>query len=241
MKFSQTSTVLQKLTKFLGFLLQNIEKNGYRYFYPHKNNLLLDRAFLLSNRNDLLNIQNKIEKLDLIETCTQERQNSKWRIRVITNVFFAGLLTNTSMSCTDSPLPEPLLRKPEVNCLLSDGNHEPYNDNLCLSRAIAICLLGLVDVELPVIKIFHNFVTASGCDPDNFAGVSFDQIPLFVELIKQNVFIYDFDIGDGEIIGELVRRSVEHFRSLQPALENLQRTSGKYLSTMCLFFAGNTI
>ena len=65
-----------KINIVLGFLLQNIETNNYRYYYPHENNLLLNRAFQLSNKNDLLNIQNEIEKLDLIETCTQERQNS---------------------------------------------------------------------------------------------------------------------------------------------------------------------
>ena len=115
------------------------------------------------------------------------------------------------MGCTDSPLPEPLLRNPEVNCLLSNGHDEQYNDNLCLFRAIAIHLFGSVDVELQAIKIFHNFVTASGCDPENFTGVSFDQIPIIEEQITQNIFIYDFDIEDGEIIGELVRRSVERY------------------------------
>ena len=201
-----------KINIALGFLLQNIETNDYRYFYPHENNLLLDRAFLLSNRNDLLNIQNEIEKLDLIEACTQERQNSKWRFTVITNVtVFAALLTNIPMGCTDSPLPEPLLRNPEVNCLLSNGHDEPYNDNLCLFREIAIQLFGSVDVELQAIKNFQNFVTASGCDPETFRGVSFDQIPIIEEQIKQNIFIYDFDIEDGEIIGELVRRSVERY------------------------------
>ena len=79
----------------------------------------MDRAFLLSNRNDLLNIQNEIEKLDLIEACTQERQNSKWRFTVIINVtVFAAFFTNIPMGCSDSLLPEPLLRNPEVNCLL---------------------------------------------------------------------------------------------------------------------------
>ena len=193
-----------KVNLALGFILRNVETNDYRYYYPHENNLLLDRAFLLSNRNDLLNIQNEIEKLNLIETCTQERQNSKWRFKVITNVtVFAALLTNIPMGCTDSPLPEPLLRNPEVNCLLSNGHDEPYNDNLCLFRAIAIHLFGSVDVELQAIKVFHNFVTASGCDPKNFTGVSFDQIPIIEEQIKQNILIYDFDIEEGEIIGEL--------------------------------------
>ena len=121
------------------------------------------------------------------------------------------------MGCTDSPLPEPLLRNPEVNCLLSNGHDEPYNDNLCLFRAIAIHLFGSVDVELQAIKIFYNFVTGSGCDPDNFTGVSFDQIPIIEELIKQNIFIYDFDIEDGEKIGELVRSSVDCYD------ENIER------------------
>ena len=83
-----------KINLALGFLLQNIETNDYRYYYPHENNLLLDRAFLVSNKNDFLNLQNEIEKLDLVETCTQERQNSKWRFTVITNVtVFVALLT----------------------------------------------------------------------------------------------------------------------------------------------------
>ena len=115
------------------------------------------------------------------------------------------------MGCTDSTLPEPLLRNPEVNCLVSNGHNEPYNDNLCLFRAIAIHLFGSVDVELHATDIFHNFITVSGCDSESFTGVSFDQIPIIEELIKQNIFIYDFDIEDGEIIGELVRRSVERY------------------------------
>ena len=201
-----------KINIALGFLLQNIETNDYRYFYPHENNLQLDRVFLLSNRNDLLNIQNEIEKLDLIETCTQERQNSKWRFTEITNVtVFAALRTNIPMGCTDSPPLEPLLRNPEVNCLLSNGHDELKNDNLCLLRAIAIHLFGSVDVELQAIKIFYNFVTASGCDPENFTGVSFDQTPIIEEQIKQKIFICEFDNEDGEIIGELVRRSVERY------------------------------
>ena len=132
-----------KVNLALEFILQNVETNNYRYYYPHENNLLLDRAFLLSNRNNLLNLQSTIEKIDLIETCTEDCQNSKWRFRVITNVtVFAALLTNIPMGCSDFPLPEPLLRNPEVNCLVSNEHDEPYNDYLRLFRAIAINLFG---------------------------------------------------------------------------------------------------
>ena len=182
-KIDEVFTNLNCAAKFnqaLGFILRNVETNDYRYYYPHENNLLLDRAFLLSNRNDLLNIQKEIEKLDLIETCTQERQNSKWRFTVITNVtVFAALLTNIPMGCTDSPLPEPLLRNPEVNCLLSNGHDEPYNDNLCLFRAIAIHLFGSVDVELQAIKIFHK------------SNKTFSSMILTLKRVKLSVNLYD--------------------------------------------------
>ena len=56
-----------------------------------------------------------------------------------------------------------------------------------------------------------KFFTILLLHPDNFTGVSFDQIPIIEELIKQNIFIYDFDIEDGEIISELVRRSYERY------------------------------
>ena len=116
------------------------------------------------------------------------------------------------MGCTDIPLPEPLLRNHEVNCLVSNGHDEPYNDSLYLFRAIANHLFGSIDVEPNANKIFHNFVvTASGSDAEQSAGVSFDQISIIEELIKQNFFVYDFDIEDGEVIGELVRRSVETY------------------------------
>ena len=201
-----------KVNLALGFLLQNVENNDYRYYYPHDNNLLLDRAHLLSNKNDLINLQIEIGKFDLIETCTQERQNSKWRFALITNVTIsAALLKNIPLGCLDSVLPEPLIRNPEVNCLLSNGHDVPYNDNLCLFRAISIHLFGSVDVEPHAMQLFDKFVSSTDCDPENFMGVPLDQIPIIENLVEKNIFIYDFTIEDGEIVGELIRRSIERY------------------------------
>ena len=211
MKFLKISNVL-KVNLALWFRLQNVENNDYRYYYPHENNSLLDRAHLLSNKNDLLNLQSEIGKFDLIETCTQERQNSKWRFALITNVtIFAALLKNILLGCLDSVAPEPLLRNPEVNCLVSNGHDVPYNDNLCLFRAISIHLFGSVDVEPHAMQLFDNFVSATDCDPENFMGVSRDQIPVIENLVEKNIFIYDFTIEDGEIVGELIRRRIERY------------------------------
>ena len=102
-----------------------------------------------------------------------------------------------------------MLRKQEANCLLSNGHDVPYSDNLCLFRAISIHLFGSVGVEPHVVQLFDNFVSATNCEPENFMGVSLDQIPIIENLVEKNIFIYDFAFEDGEIVVELIRLSIE--------------------------------
>ena len=51
-EFFTKSKCAAKVNLALGIIMQNIEENGYRYYYRHEKNLLLDQAFLLSNRNN---------------------------------------------------------------------------------------------------------------------------------------------------------------------------------------------
>ena len=55
------------------------------------------------------------------------------------------------------------------------------------------------------------FLSKSGYDPKNFRGVSGEDLPAVEEIVQRNIFIYDFDIQDGEYIGELARRSIGKF------------------------------
>ena len=41
---------------------------------------------LLCTKADLSTIENKVNKEGITEVCTQERQNTKWRFKLITNV-----------------------------------------------------------------------------------------------------------------------------------------------------------
>ena len=53
----------------------------------------------------------------------------------------AALLKNVRIGCKDAVLPEPLLRNCTINCLTVEENtRQPYNDNLCLCRALAMHL-----------------------------------------------------------------------------------------------------
>ena len=67
-----------KIIIALEFVLRTIETGENRNFYAHENNTLFDKPILLCTKADLMTIQNKANKQDFIEVCTQERQNTKW-------------------------------------------------------------------------------------------------------------------------------------------------------------------
>ena len=76
----------------LGFVLPNVERGEYWYYYTHKNDTLFKKLHSLCTKTDLITIQRKIEKFDIVEQRTQERQNTSCRVKLITNVtIFASL------------------------------------------------------------------------------------------------------------------------------------------------------
>ena len=81
-----------KINIALGFAFRNIETGEYQYFYAHENNTLFEKSHLLCTKADLITIQKKVEKFDIVEQCTQELQNPKWRFKLITNVTIQSLL-----------------------------------------------------------------------------------------------------------------------------------------------------
>ena len=114
------------------------------------------------------------------------------------------------MGCPDSVLPEPLLKNHSVNCLLSNKDKEPYKDHLCLFRALAMYMNGHKDLDSHTSRYFTDFISKSGYDPKNFRGVSVEDLPVVEETVQRNIFIYDFDIQEGEYV-ELARRSIGRF------------------------------
>ena len=166
---------MTKIIIALGFVLRNIETGKYHYFYAHENNTLFDKSLLLFTQADLTTIQNKVNKQDIIEVCTQDRQNTKRRFKLIANVtIFAALLKNVPMGCPDSKNPKPLLRNHQVNCLF---------------RALAVHLHGTTNRETSTSVIFNAFLEKSGCDPKQFFGVSMDDLPKVEDVVEKNIFI----------------------------------------------------
>ena len=121
-----------------------------------------------------------------------------------------ALLKSIPMGYIDAVLPEQLLRRPDVNCLVSNGYGETYKDYLCLFRAIAVHLYGSSELEINAKNLFSAFLHESGQDAINFRGVSINHLVFVENAIKHKIFIYDIDIVDGDFVGEHAR-SIEMY------------------------------
>ena len=128
---------------------------------------------------------------------------------------FAALLKDVPMGCKDAVLPEPLLRNRTINCLTYEENtRQPYNDKLCVFRALALHWHGTHRLEEETSKLFTLFIIKmNGLSPNQFQGVHMNDIPTVEDLLTLNILLYDMDIVDGNIVGQLARRSVQKYES----------------------------
>ena len=142
------------------FLLKNIKDGGFIYFVAHENNTLLDRSKLVCTHDDASKSKDFLIKTDVIEFCRRERMNTKWSFYKLKNLtVFAVLLKNVPMGCKNAVFPELLLKNHTINCLTFEENaRQPYNNNLCLFRALALHMHGNKRLEEKILKLFNLFI-----------------------------------------------------------------------------------
>ena len=150
--------------------------------------------------------------MDLVDHCTRERANTKWRFYKLAKfTVFASLLKDIPMGCKDTVLPEHLLKVHNMNCLTSERNtRQPYKECFCLFRALALHLHGNHKLKEETLKKFNLFLF--NCDEEalsKFQQVHMNGIPIVQELVRLNIFLKYIDFVDGEFIGELARRSIQ--------------------------------
>ena len=176
-----------------GFVLKNIEDRMCRYFYAHENNTIMERAKPVCAQADMTNLKDRMQKMVIVDLCTRERANTKWKFHKFTHLtIFASLLKDVPRGCKDTVLPEPLLRNSNVNRLTFERNtREPYNDNLCLFRALSLHLHGNQKLEEETSKIFKRFLNNSEEGlVSTFQGVYLNNIPKVEDLLQLNIFPY---------------------------------------------------
>ena len=106
-----------------GFILKNIEDGGFRNFYAHENNTLLDRSKQVCTHHDLSMLKDFLNKTNVIESCSRERMNTKWRFCKFTSMtVIAALLKDVPMGCKNAVLLERLLTNHTIKCLTFEEN-----------------------------------------------------------------------------------------------------------------------
>ena len=197
------------------FILKNIEDGGFRYFYAHENNTLLDRSKLVCSILDVLGkLKDFLNETDVIESCSQERMNTKWRLYKLTNfTVFAALLRDVPMWCKNAVLPAPLLKNHSINCLTYEENtRQPKRDNLSLFRALVLHLHDTQRLEEETAKLFNLFIDKTdGLSPNQFQGLHMNDNPIVEDLLTLKILLYDIDIVHANIFGELARRNVQKY------------------------------
>ena len=118
------------------------------------------------------------------------------------------------MGSKDTVLPKPHFKNHNVNCLSFERNmRQPYNDNLCLFRALVVHLNGNEKLEGETSKSFNLFLNNSEeGDVLKFQGVLLIEIPKVEGLLQLKIFLYDNDYVVGELIGVLYRRSIQKYK-----------------------------
>ena len=84
-----------KVNLVFGFIWENIEDEEFRYFHAHENNTLLDRSNLVCTHDDLSKLKDFLNKNDVIESCSRERLNTKWKFNKLTTQLFFLLYSKT--------------------------------------------------------------------------------------------------------------------------------------------------
>ena len=102
---------------------------------------------------------------------------------------FGTLLKDIQMGCEDAVVPESLLNNRTVNCITFEQNtRQPYNESLCLFRALCSHLHGKEGLEEETDKPFNLYLQRKdGIEPVSFRGVRMDEIPTVEEITGINI------------------------------------------------------
>ena len=81
-----------KMNLAFSFILKNIEDGGFGSSYAHEINTLLARSKVVCSKDDLAKQKDVFTKIDVIESCSKERMNTKWMFYELPNSTLSAAL-----------------------------------------------------------------------------------------------------------------------------------------------------
>ena len=146
-----------KINISFGFVLQSVQNlEQFRYYYTADNNPIFFNPMVLSDDSDLNFIKSMLRKDEIFPNLINQRPDTEWKFYCVINVtFFVFRLSRVPLGCIKQPIPSAFVKNPKVKCFVSDCKNKPYQDNLCMFRALAYELHGSNDLQQK-----HNGVNA---------------------------------------------------------------------------------
>ena len=148
-----------KINISFGLVLQSVRNPAeFRYYYAADNNPVFLNPVVLSDVSDLNFIKSKLREDEILPNLINQRPDTKWKFYCVTNItFFVFLLSGVPLGCITQNIPSILLKNKHVKCFVSDCEKKPYQDNLCMFRALAYDLYGSVELQNKTIELMRCF------------------------------------------------------------------------------------
>ena len=71
-----------KVNFAFGFVLQNLEDGIYKCFNANENNTVMETSKLVCTHDDMVNLKKNYQKMDIVDHCTREIANTKWKLYI---------------------------------------------------------------------------------------------------------------------------------------------------------------
>ena len=181
-----------KINISFGFVLQSVQNpEEFRYYYAADNNPVFLNSMVLSDNSDLNYIKSKLREDEILPNLINQHPDTKWKFYCVTNVtFFVFLLNGVPLGCMEQSIPSTLLKNAIVEGFVSDCEKRPYQDNLCMFRALAYELYGSNEIQQNTMELMQMFLSATRRDDETFPGIHEDDIPVLEALVDRNIQLY---------------------------------------------------
>ena len=177
-----------KLNFSLGYILQNTDNNVFSFFYPCGNETLLPQPAGIANFEDIMSLVDLLKNQDFPQHVHLQRPNTKNRVVHITNVLYTTHNHGHLIGSDEIRHSSYILKKKSIISLVKTPRGKPYNDHLCMFRALAVQREGTKVVEENVKQLFSLWKTNE--TSNTFKGVKIVDVPVFEEIYNINVNIY---------------------------------------------------
>jgi len=144
-----------KIDISLGLILQNVEDKSYRYFAPNTNVKLLPQPVLISKREGLSNLKEKLKAINLTEYMKAQRPNTKYKVVYVPHLHIYTY--KTLFTFGKLKVEEYIKNHHAIISLDVSERGVVYKDNLCIFRNL--CMYFNEDVDHCVLKYYAKFKT----------------------------------------------------------------------------------